>query len=458
MTPQAQCTVSNETRPIRYHARMKHIWTLLLSTLVLAGCQPPVRLMPTPEVFLQSEINPFTFNSAFEKSNEIEVFYATNRLPLGPVTSRHYTVMPSDDLSLGVARLNIGGGPKTWDWLYQLSTTEDAGEERPPLILDSMQEIAMVDGALNATLDSPAGEAFFKQVNEALDKSIDKDLMVYVHGANTSVERAAGQAAQYRHFTGRNSVVLFFAWPSAENFMRYATDVANARRSEPKFARLLELLSKHTKAANINVLAYSAGAMVASPGLARLDQLPQGDEHPAVRLGEVYHAAPDASFRDFSADLPRYVKLARRVTFSANMNDSVLTISRMHQRTGSRAGRPDPTELSAADSQWLIDTSKTMNFDVLRIQPANIPGMARRSHNFWFGHPWVSTDVLLKFWFHAPPDARGLQVNATEQNLQYWTFPSDYDKRLEGAVRKLTEHAIEEVDSSSLKVPPSPKS
>ena len=113
-----------------------------------------------------------------------------------------------------------------------------------------------------------------------------KDLTIYVHGANTSVERAAGQAAQYRHFTGRNSVVLFFAWPSAENFMRYATDVANARRSEPKFARLLELLSKHTKAANINVLAYSAGAMVASPGLARLDQLPQGDEHPAVRLGQ----------------------------------------------------------------------------------------------------------------------------------------------------------------------------
>ena len=450
--------MEDKSHPVRYHARMKHIWTLLLSTLVLAGCQPPVRLMPTPEVFLQSEINPFTFNPAFEKSNEIEVFYATNRLPLGPTTSRHYTVLPSDDLSFGVARMNIGGGPKPWEWLYQLSTTSGDGDSRPPLILDSMHELAVVDGALNATLDSPAADAFFKQVNEALDKSIDKDLMVYVHGANTSVERAAGQAAQYRHFTGRNSVVLFFAWPSAENFLRYATDVANARRSEPKFARLLELLSKHTKAAHINVLAYSAGAMVASPGLARLDQLPQGDEHPAVRLGEVYHAAPDANFREFSADLPRYVKLARRVTFSANMNDSVMTISRIHQRSGSRAGRPDPSELSPEMTQWMIGTSKTLNFDVLWVRPESIPGLAQRSHTFWYDHPWVSTDVLLKFWFHAPPDARGLQGNASEQNLQYWTFPPDYDKRLESAVRKLTEHAIEEVDSSSLKVPPSPKS
>ena len=205
---------------------------------------------------------------------------------MGPATSRHYTILPGDNLHLGVATLNIGGGSKTWELLYQLSTTEDAGaKERPALILDSMHEMAVVDGNLASPLDSPEGKEFFQQINDAIDKSVDKDLMVYVHGANTSVERAAGQAAQYRHFTGRNSVVLMFAWPSAENFMRYATDVANARRSEPKFARLLELLSRHTKAQGINVLAYSAGAMVASPGLARLDQLPKGEEHPAVRLG-----------------------------------------------------------------------------------------------------------------------------------------------------------------------------
>ena len=427
----------------RYHSGMKSLWTLLLTTLFLAGCQPPVRLMPTPEIFLQGEVNPFAVNQALDKSNEIQVFYATNRLPLGPTHARHYTIVPGDNLSLGIATLNIGGGAKTWEWLYQLSTTADDNEDRPPLVLDSMQELAVVDGNLASPLDSPEGDAFFKQINDALEKSVDKDLTIYVHGANTSVERAAGQAAQYRHFTGRNSVVLFFAWPSAENFMRYATDVANARRSEPQFARLLELLSKHTQAKSLNVLAYSAGAMVASPGLARLDQLPQGEEHPAVRLGEIYQAAPDANFRSFAADLQRYVPLARRVTFSANMNDSVLTISRIHQRDGSRAGRPDPTELSLADSEWLINASKTMNFDVLQIKPATIPGMSRRSHNFWFGHPWVSSDVIIKFWFHAPPDARGLQNNASARNLQYWTFPPDYDKRMVEAVTALVANTPE---------------
>ncbi len=417
---------------------MKHLWHLVWASIFLVGCQPPVRLMPTPAVFLQGEVNPFAANQTLQKSSEIQVFYASNRTPLGPSSARHYTILPSDNLSLGVATLNIGGGLQTWDWLYQLSTTADTEKERPQLILDSMREVAVIDNALSTPIDSTEGSAFFQQINDALDQSADKDLTIYIHGANTGVERAAGQAAQYRHFTGRNAVVLFFAWPSAENFLRYAVDVTNARRTEPQFARLLELLSRHTKAEHLNVLAYSAGAMVAGPGLARLDQQPQGEGLAGVRLGEVYLAAPDANFRDFAADLQRYVPLARRVTVSANMNDSVLRFSRAHQRSGSRAGRPDLDELNAADSEWLIDASTSMNFDVLRIQPEAIPGLAQRSHNFWFGHPWVSSDVLIKFWFHAAPAARGLQRNLSPRQLQYWTFPSDYDARMATAVRTLT--------------------
>ena len=72
-------------------------------------------------------------------------------------------------------------------------------------------------------------------------------------------------------------------------------------------------------------------------------QVPQGEDHPAVRLGEIYQAAPDANFREFASDLQRYV----------------------------------------------------------------------------------------------PPDARGLQGTASDQNLQYGTFPPDYDKRMVAAVTKL---------------------
>ena len=87
-----------------------------------------------------------------------------------------------------------------------------------------------------SSLDSPLSadaEAWFASIDAALARSRDHDIIVYVHGANTNLERAAGQAAQLQHFTGRNSVVLLFNWPTAENFLRYSRDMVTAAESAP---------------------------------------------------------------------------------------------------------------------------------------------------------------------------------------------------------------------------------
>lgn len=107
-------------------------------------------------------------------------------------------------------------------------------------------------------------------VNDILARSVDKDIMVYVHGANSSIYRAMAQAAQYRHFTGRNSMVIAFLWPSAENLLFYGTDVRHTQKSAPAFMHLITLLNEYTTAENINILAYSAGSQIVSPGLAIL--------------------------------------------------------------------------------------------------------------------------------------------------------------------------------------------
>ena len=62
---------------------------------------------------------------------------------------------------------------------------------------------------------------------------------------------------------------------------------------------LIELLAKHTDAEHIDVFTYSAGATVGSDGLAIVGR--DADATAAMRtspLGEVYHAAPDADFRE----------------------------------------------------------------------------------------------------------------------------------------------------------------
>ncbi|MBC7506814.1 MAG: alpha/beta hydrolase, partial [Sandarakinorhabdus sp.] len=182
-------------------------------TVALSFYQPPMRLMPAPTVFLNGVPNAFAANPALAKTNMIEIFYATNRLPVGPRNNRTYAVVPGRDLQLGVATIRIGGPAKTWEKIYAMSTNQ-VDDQRPRLNLLSLAEMATVDdGASDAGRLSLATRAWLALVNGAIDRSVDKDIIIYVHGANSTVERAAGQAAQLRHFTGQNAVVLLFAWP-----------------------------------------------------------------------------------------------------------------------------------------------------------------------------------------------------------------------------------------------------
>ena len=268
---------------------------------------------------------------------------------------------------------------------------------------------------------SADAEAWFASIDAALAQSRDHDIIVYVHGANTNLERAAGQAAQLQHFTGRNSVVLLFNWPTAENFLRYSRDMVTAAESAPELARLIELLSEHTDAEHIDVFTYSAGATVGSKGLAIVGR--DADETGATpaRLGEIYHAAPDADFRGFVDDMKDYADRAERMTVAVNMNDSALRLS-ARVNNGSRAGRPDMDELSPEATEWLLDATKTYGLEVLRVRPENIPGLSSWSHTFWYDDPWVSSDVLITLLHHLNPEERGLEAGDTSFGAHYWTF------------------------------------
>jgi esterase/lipase superfamily enzyme len=389
--------------------------------------------MPTPAVMSTGEHNPFSANPDLVESTRVPVLYATNRIPTGQSEQRTYTIWVDEKVRLGAAYLRIGEEETSWEKVYRVSIGEEP-DERPRLVLESLKEFEAFP--LSDAPDAPLSEeaaGFFSAVNEALDRSFDKDLMIYVHGANSSVYRAAAQAAQYRHFTGRNSVVLAFFWPSAENILRYALDVEHAARSVPHFARLLELLARHTHARYLNILAYSAGGQVVSPALAALGKTAAGADRQELksrlRLGEVYYAAPDVGLKQFVDDLSDYMDLPRSVTMALNTNDSVLAFAETHHGV-SRAGRPNPDELTAEERSIVLRATKEGALDLIGIDPDRIPDLEAGAHNFWYENAWVSSDVLVQFLFHVEPEVRGLERNRTDRGTLYWTFPDDYPERI----------------------------
>ena len=409
---------------------------LLVCTLMLPGCSSPVRLMPTPLKFTTGYVDPFA-NGTNGESSFISLFYATNRAVLIESRQPVYTIFPSDTLRLGVAQVRIGDGQLDWDRITALSTS-DVERGRPILTLERLEEQAAFDIQNDAAPDAQT-LAFFAEINRALAASPQKDLIVYVHGFNNAVWRGTAQAAQFHHFTGRQAVVLAFLWPSAGSLLSYATDVRVARASVPAFAKLVNALLAHTDAEHINILAFSAGARIASEGLAVLAR-PRPGESPGdvqarLRVGQVYFAAPDEDVDRFVADLATYIPLTRRVTLSANMNDRALRLAARHQGIA-RAGRPTRDVLSSEQWRFVTSAADRMNFDIINIDSREIPGLHRRAHGFWYGNSWVSSDVLMQFLWHKPPQERGLEPHMTSEGLRFWAFPPDYEARVRELLRQ----------------------
>ncbi len=399
--------------------------------LVLTGCSSIVQVMPTPVVLEDSKFDISKLDKDTVEKKDIWVAYATNKLPSGSKDTRSYAVFFDQDIRLGFAK-------------YKMKQHKDR-ERTYDMSLDQIEEVAIVqkESALDAT--STPLDTYFDIINKALAKSLDKDLTVYIHGANAPFYRAVAQAAQYRHFTGQNSVVLVYVWPTSENVLKYSTDVKNASKSVTTFERLLELLFRRTDARSLNIIAYSAGSQIANPALATIARKeafvnPDG-KRKAVRFSEIYYASPDLDVDAFMARAPVYMQRARNVTFTINLKDFILaTSSDSHGK--SRLGRPSEEELSEKDFDWLKRMSATPALTIIDVSYSKIPNMS--THSYWYDNSWVSSDVLLQLLFHAPPGKRGLKKDIDERGITGWYFPEDYPQRVGKAATVLLENYHEE--------------
>ena len=405
---------------------------MLLLCIFAVGCQPKVYLMPSP-VGMRSGAPLFDLADDNKDKNLLTTLYATNREPVDESNrSGAYTIFPSENLRLGFVVDSVGGEGRSWDEIYEISLQKKRSEE---LLLkrEYVREMASYHLSDDLRKTSPQADGFFYEINELLKKRVDKDILVYVHGANSNFYRATAQGAQLFHFTGHNSIVLTFSWPSAENLLRYKTDVLHAKETIPAFARLIELLAHHTIAKNINIIAYSAGAQVAAPGLAyfhdEYPNLPKAELKKKLRIGEVYFAAPDTALEPFVERYLKFKDIVERVTLNVNTKDSVLRFSALLNHK-SRLGRPDISELTDEEFQILIDASETSVLNILDVSGSKSLKVGG-AHDSWYGNPWVSSDLLILLLLNEGPLERGLEAYKYEGGVLTYRFPDDYDLKLQ---------------------------
>ncbi len=403
---------------------------LLLPLLLLAGCQSKVYLMPPPISVQPENLYFFDQTEDSKDSNFPYTLYATNRIPLNDTrTNLSYTIFPSDKLRIGFVVHSVGDSNLSWEEFMELSAQQ---KRKKNLLIkkEYVREVTQQDLEESIEKTSPQADGLFDKINEILQVSFSKDIIVYVHGANSNFYRATAQGAQLHHYTGHNALTLTFSWPSAESLLKYKVDVMHAEKTVPVFVRLLETLSTYTDAKNIDIVAYSAGAQVVAPALADIPAmfpaLTKEEIKNKFRIGDVYFAAPDTDFKPFAERYLAFKDIVDRTTININRHDTVLQLAAF-QNGLSRLGIADIDELDDHEKQIMIDAMQTPYFNV--INAGDSEGLKiGRAHDFWYTNPWVSNDLLLLLLFGVSAEERGLKaIIDAESAAKVYYFPNDYE-------------------------------
>ncbi len=424
------------------------IWRLaaflgLIAVLGLAGCGGG--LMPTPTLITDGGLNPFYNVAEDRKGSSLPVFVACPR----EYSERRegikaYTNKRSRDVRLGKATVEIV--PEvTWDELVADSTTDKRSRKLKP-------EVAEFEdyGTLWATawppavrfdpewkgegLDRAPADRFLEEIQERLDSSRRRQILIYVHGFNTKLKGNLEIAAGFLHFMGRDPVVINFDWPSKGSLFSYQEDKATAETAERQFRELLRFLAENTTVERINILAHSAGNPVVIESLRHLSLMTRGMDPEEARawtkIGRVVLAAPDM---DLDAALGAAVDGALRITqgvaLYASKRDKALGFSSGifgDVRLGASIGRLSDYERQAVianDAQWI---------DATRAQKRKSKTFT--GHSYYHANPWVSSDIMVFLAIGATPEERGLVRNMETGFLE---FPEDYEERLPEIAKRL---------------------
>lgn len=412
---------------------------IMLAALSACATSKPVTLMPTPVLYEDRVIEPFSHLAEPLQTPVTKVFYATNRAHRAHDTERPYGNGVDEELHLGVATVRIGARDADWDAVVELSLGNPPESTVPITLEDVVRWDSLVHRTSNDVVDwDEASHArFVDEINAELAHHPSKEIMVYVHGTKTGFEPAIAMAGEIDHFAGKDFVGVAFAWPAHENIVSYliGVDVRRARHSSEALRDLIKLLALETDATRINLLSWSAGGRVTSKALDELRRNhPSLDRHQLrqrYRLGSVVFAAADVEVDDFLRRLPAASELAQEVVITVTDDDVALNAARKYMRGDVRIGTLD----AEAETLDFIESHHIENVEIIDVSHGHdARGFDITGHHYWYRHPWNASDIILLMRTDLGPGERGLSA-AEIPGL--WYLAPDYPARVRQAAQSV---------------------
>jgi esterase/lipase superfamily enzyme len=168
------------------------------------------------------------------------------------------------------------------------------------------------------------------------------DVLVYVHGFNTTFETAALDAARLSDGIKFSGGTFVFSWPSKAKLLDYGYDRESAMWSRDALQQVLdELIVSPT--GRIHIVAHSVGTMLTLEALRQF--YGRGGDAAAERIGAIIFASPDIDIDVFASSVARIGPLAGKITLITATNDRALAVSRWMAGGITRVGAAEKAQL-----------------------------------------------------------------------------------------------------------------
>ena len=168
----------------------------------------------------------------------------------------------------------------------------------------------------------------------------NRDVLVYVHGFNTSYDEARFRLAQVVMDGRFGGVPILFTWPASGSLFDYGAAKESASASRDALAQTLLDLGATPDVGRIHILAHSMGTWLTMEAL-RQDAI-AGKPDLDGKLGDVMLAAPDIDVNVFRNQIAKIDP--RQISVLVSVNDKALTLSRRLAGDRPRVGALNPKD------------------------------------------------------------------------------------------------------------------
>src|ERR1035437_107379 len=421
----------------------------LLAIFLGAGCATP-SLMPTTTLYSPTSDNQFADVPPAFRTNTVDVLYLTDRAPDGnPAKDPKYGLRRSLSLAFGMTTVCIGK-EMSWDDLVTVSRsaerhvrvpmstveTREVGRFSPVPTREVKLNDQWVESPESVAARLSAATRLKALVAERLALTPKKEVYVFIHGTGSDFSSPMYVMAGLWHFMGRCGVPVVYTWPSSgsgDSLGGYDYDRESSEFTVYHFKQFLRLLAECPGVEKVNIIAHSRGTDIALTAIRELNIeicASGGNTRKVLKLGCFVLAASDmdleVSTQRVSAE--RLMQVPEQMVLYVSPTDLRLRLASLSFGSKDRLGQSHIGDKTPRRAELLSHLPDIQFID------ARVAGSGRGSHFYFYGHPAVSSDLILLMRDNRGPGAENGRPLASEAD-GLWRIDQNYPAPDQGTHR-----------------------